>query len=43
MWSKVILDADLTQMYGVTTKQLNQDVKRNKNWFREKGFTKHRT
>jgi hypothetical protein len=26
---KVILDADLAKLYGVTTKRLNQQVKRN--------------
>lgn len=32
---KVILDADLAKLYGVTTKQLNQQVKRNKARFPE--------
>ena len=32
---KVILDADLAQLYGVTTKRLNQQVKRNSNRFPE--------
>jgi hypothetical protein len=27
---KVILDADLAQLYGVTTKRLNEQVKRNR-------------
>jgi len=30
---KVILDADLARLYGVTTKQLNQAVKRNRDRF----------
>jgi phage regulator Rha-like protein len=30
---KVIIDADLAELYGVTTKQLNQQVKRNKDRF----------
>ncbi len=30
---KVMLDADLAHLYGVTTKQLNQAVKRNKDRF----------
>jgi len=30
---KVILDSDLAQLYGVTTRQLNQAVKRNANRF----------
>jgi ORF6N domain len=30
---KVILDVDLAALYGVTTKQLNQQVKRNQNRF----------
>ena len=32
---KVIIDADLAQFYGVTTKRLNEQVKRNKNRFPE--------
>lgn len=32
---KVIVDADLAQFYGVTTKRLNEQVKRNKNRFPE--------
>ncbi len=32
---KVMLDSDLALLYGVTTKQLNQQVKRNKNRFPE--------
>lgn len=32
---KVIVDADLAELYGVTTKQLNQQVKRNKDRFPE--------
>ncbi len=40
MWSdplpkKVILDTDLSNLYGVSTKQLNQQVKRNKDRFPE--------
>ncbi len=30
---KVMLDADLAQLYGVPTKVLNQSVKRNKDRF----------
>src|SRR3989454_9583347 len=30
---KVILDADLTEIYGVTTKRLNEQVKRNRKRF----------
>ena len=30
---KVILDSDLAELYGVTTKRLNEQVKRNKNRF----------
>lgn len=30
---KVILDADLAELYGVTTKRLNEQVKRNKDRF----------
>jgi hypothetical protein len=30
---RVILDADLAALYGVTTRQLNQQVSRNKNRF----------
>jgi hypothetical protein len=30
---KVILDADLARLYGVTTKRLNQQVSRNRNRF----------
>ena len=30
---KVILDADLAMLYGVTTKRLNEQVKRNRNRF----------
>lgn len=30
---KVIIDADLAEFYGVTTKRLNEQVKRNKNRF----------
>jgi len=32
---KVILDADLAKLYGVTTKRLNQQVKRNRERFPE--------
>jgi hypothetical protein len=32
---KVILDADLAKLYGVTTKRLNQQVKRNRDRFPE--------
>jgi hypothetical protein len=32
---KVILDADLAKLYGVTTKRLNQQVKRNSGRFPE--------
>ena len=32
---KVILDADLAQLYGVTTKRLNEQVKRNRDRFPE--------
>ncbi|MCJ7683086.1 MAG: ORF6N domain-containing protein [Desulfobacteraceae bacterium] len=32
---KVILDADLARLYGVTTKRLNQQVKRNRDRFPE--------
>jgi hypothetical protein len=32
---KVILDTDLAQLYGVTTKRLNEQVKRNRNRFPE--------
>ena len=32
---KVILDADLAEFYGVTTKRLNEQVKRNKDRFPE--------
>lgn len=32
---KVIVDADLAQFYGVTTKRLNEQVKRNKDRFPE--------
>src|SRR5262245_47211601 len=32
---RVILDADLARVYGVTTKQLNQQVKRNSERFPE--------
>jgi hypothetical protein len=32
---KVILDADLSKLYGVTTKRLNQQVKRNSDRFPE--------
>ena len=30
---KVILDADLAELYGVETKTLNQAIKRNLLWF----------
>lgn len=30
---KVMLDSDLAKLYGVTTKRLNEQVKRNKNRF----------
>ena len=30
---KVMLDSDLASLYGVTTKRLNQQVKRNIEWF----------
>ena len=32
---KVMLDADLAKLYGVTTKRLNEQVKRNRNRFPE--------
>ena len=32
---RVILDADLAKLYGVTTKRLNQQVKRNRDRFPE--------
>jgi hypothetical protein len=32
---KVMLDADLARLYGVSTKVFNQAVKRNKDWFPE--------
>ena len=32
---KVILDADLARLYGVTTRRLNQQVRRNPNRFPE--------
>jgi len=32
---KVMLDSDLAKLYGVTTKRLNEQVKRNKNRFPE--------
>lgn len=32
---KVMIDRDLAELYGVTTKQLNQQVKRNLNRFPE--------
>ena len=32
---KVILDADLAKLYDVTTKRLNQQVRRNSTWFPE--------
>jgi hypothetical protein len=32
---KIILDVDLAQLYGVTTKRLNEQVKRNRNRFPE--------
>ena len=32
---KVMLDADLAALYGVTTKRLNEQVKRNRNRFPE--------
>ncbi len=32
---KVIIDADLAELYGVTTKRLNQQVKRNSGRFPE--------
>ena len=32
---RVLLDADLARIYGVTTKQLNQQVKRNARRFPE--------
>ena len=32
---KIILDADLAQLYGVTTKRLNEQVKRNRDRFPE--------
>ena len=32
---KVILDTDLAQLYGVTTKRLNEQVKRNRDRFPE--------
>jgi hypothetical protein len=31
---KVLLDSDLAQLYGVTTKRLNEQVKRNQERFR---------
>jgi hypothetical protein len=30
---KVMIDSDLSELYGVTTKRLNEQVKRNKNRF----------
>jgi len=30
---RVMLDADLAELYGVTTKRLNEQVKRNRNRF----------
>jgi len=36
IWNKkVMLDADLAQLYGVTTKRLNEQVKRNRDRFPE--------
>jgi hypothetical protein len=32
---KVMLDADLAQLYGVSTKRLNEQVKRNRDRFPE--------
>ena len=32
---KVMIDRDLAELYGVTTKQMNQQVKRNQNRFPE--------
>ena len=34
---KVILDADLAKIYGVTTKRLNEQTKRNSARFQKKG------
>jgi hypothetical protein len=39
---RVMLDADLARLYGVTTKQLNQQVTRNKDRFPE-DFAYHLT
>jgi len=30
---KVMLDSDLAELYGVTTKRLNEQVRRNISWF----------
>ncbi len=35
---KVMLDADLAKIYGVTTKRLNEQVKRNRNRFPDEDF-----
>jgi hypothetical protein len=35
MLCELIIDADLASFYGVTTKRLNEQVKRNKNKFPE--------
>jgi hypothetical protein len=32
---KVMLDADLAELYGVTTKRLNEQVKRNRDRFQK--------
>ena len=32
---KVMIDADLADIYGVTTKRLNEQVKRNRDRFRK--------
>jgi hypothetical protein len=34
-YQRVMLDADLAELYGVTTKRLNEQVKRNRNRFPE--------
>ena len=33
---KVILDSDLAEMYGVETKRLKEQVKRNSSWLRRR-------
>ena len=36
---KVMLDVDLAELYGVTTKRLNEQVKRNRDRFFRQYFT----